>query len=66
MANPWDAGTSIYDRDGTCKGVATGSTRMCRLESCRGLRVYVKWPDGHSTMPCSDGLRAYEDGYKII
>ena len=59
--------TQIVSRDGLTVGIATGSTRQCTMESCRGTRVYVKWPDGKVTMPCSKGLRACPNGsYQIV
>ena len=31
------------------------ASRPCTLEGCKGVRIHVKWPDGHSTYPCSKG-----------
>lgn len=28
----------------------------CMLESCTGVRCWVRWPDGKVTKPCSKGL----------
>lgn len=51
---------------GNIVGETTGSTRRCPLEGCSGVRVYVKWPDGHVTMPCTNSLEHQDDGsYRI-
>lgn len=60
-----ESGTVIYDRDGTNKGVTTGASRKCNMEGCRSHRVYVKWDDGKTTVPCMAGLEPYKDGWKI-
>ncbi len=49
-------GQRVYTADANSYGLATGSTHLCRLEGCRGLRVSVRWPDGGHTYPCSAGL----------
>jgi len=56
----------VYAR-GTNKapGTATGATHKCQMEGCSGVRVAVKWPDGHVTYPCSKGLLPYLDGLRI-
>lgn len=58
-------GKPILDRDGTTTGIATGSTRSCQLEGCMGIRVMVRWPDGHRTWPCSKGLLETPGGFQI-
>ena len=63
---PWTKGTKIWDSHGRRFGLATGSIRQCKLEGCTGLRVYIKWPEGHMTMPCSKRLLEQADGsYRI-
>ena len=59
-------GMKIYSADGKEHGIATGSTRQCTMEGCRGTRIYVKWNDGKITQPCSRGLENYKDGMKIM
>ena len=49
-------GSFIYNRDGTDKGTVTGTYTPCQMEGCRGRRVWVRWPDGKLTKPCSRGL----------
>lgn len=61
MSHPdFPKGTKVYGRKGTSfarvAGVSTGGVYHCTLESCRGVRVCVRWPDGHITRPCSKGL----------
>lgn len=62
-------GTKVWGRKGTLYekvcGVTTGSVRRCQLESCGGTGVYVKWPDGKITIPCSNGLVSSKDGLRI-
>ncbi len=62
FAVPWEKGLKVWDRPGKICGLTTGSVRGCALEGCRGPRVYVRWPDGHMTMPCSRGLKDRDDG----
>jgi hypothetical protein len=50
------AGTDVYTRDGKIRGKATGGLRHCALESCGGIRVGVRWPDGKLTWPCMKGM----------
>ena len=58
-------GAKVYDRPGTTAGTHTGSTRRCSMHGCTGIRVRVKWPDGHSTWPCSKGILPYKDGHRV-
>ena len=37
-------------------GTALAGVQPCRLESCRGVRIPVRWPDGKHTFPCSNGM----------
>ena len=64
-AEIWPAGTAVLDRDGGVAGAATGSIRRCALEGCMGIRVYVRWPGGELTMPCSKGLAWTGTAWKI-
>jgi hypothetical protein len=54
-------GTIVYSRDGKLCGVASGSEYPCQLEGCTGVRVSVRWDDGHRTFPCSKGLTTRDD-----
>jgi hypothetical protein len=58
-------GDHVYSRDGELLGVMTGSTRSCAMGGCTGTRIYVRWPDGHVTYPCSKGLVPYKGGWRI-
>ena len=57
---------TCYSRDKKLKGKFTGASRACTLEGCRGERFGVKWPDGHTTYPCSKGLKPYKKGWIIL
>ena len=46
-------------------GKTTGKLRHCNMEGCNGLKVQVKWPDGKTTWPCSEGMKKYRDGMRI-
>lgn len=37
-------------------GTALAGVQSCRLESCGGVRIPVRWPDGKHTFPCSNGM----------
>jgi hypothetical protein len=52
----------VWSCAGKKKGRTTGGIRACRLESCRGLRIRVLWPDGEVTWPCTKGMRRRVDG----
>lgn len=57
----------VFSREGDEKGRLTGGSRFCRLESCTGRRLGVRWPDGKLTWPCTKGLVLREDGqYHIL
>lgn len=60
-------GSEIYGRKGTkyenVAGVVVGGYTRCSLEGCRGSRVWVRWPGGHLTKPCTKGLE--EVGRKV-
>jgi hypothetical protein len=59
-------GVKVYSRDGKTCGTATGATRPCQMEGCKGQRVSVKWSDGKHSFPCSRGMRPYKKGFRII
>ena len=60
-SRPDYVGTRVWSRDGRACGVVTG-TSLCRLESCGGARLHVRWPDGHRTYPCARGCSVRADG----
>jgi hypothetical protein len=57
---PWHIGVKGVPvwRRGARKatGKTTGGTRNCQMEGCNGIRIGVRWPDGHMTWPCSKGM----------
>jgi len=46
-------GDKVVSRDGKLTGTATGETRQCQLEGCRGRQIAVRWEDGSLTYPCT-------------
>lgn len=51
-------GQLVWSRGRKFQGRATGKTRRCTLEGCRGIRIYVRWPDsGRLTYPCLKGMK---------
>jgi hypothetical protein len=56
---------SVYSRDGKKRGQVI-SFKPCNLDGCGGLRLLVVWPDSRRTWPCSEGLRPYRRGFRII
>ena len=63
---PTPKGTPVYSRDTKLRGKSTGAFRRCTLEGCGGERVYVRWPDGRLTCPCSKGLGPFRDGLRLL
>lgn len=60
-------GTVIKSSNGKESGIATGSNCKCSMHGCTGIRIYVKWPDGKLTKPCSKGLKSLsETEYQIM
>ena len=61
-------GTKVLSRDRKVIGVATGATRPCNLEGCRGPRIMVKCPrkarfsKSGITCPCAKGMEVLPDG----
>ncbi len=61
------AGTKIFARKGLrMVGRSTGTFMPCPLESCRGLRVGVRWSNGQLTWPCVQGMEPHCGGYRIV
>lgn len=54
-------GIKVMSSDRVHKGVATGGTRRCHLEGCKGTRIAVRWSDGALTFPCTEGMRSIND-----
>jgi len=52
----------VWDKRGAERAVRTGGTRPCERAGCKGLRVYVRWPDKHITEPCTAALVRRPDG----
>ena len=65
--DPWGAGQRVYSRGlkPILRGVATGHSRPCTLESCGGKKIQVLWPDNKRTWCCTRGLIGYRDGLRI-
>lgn len=57
--------TFVWNREHTEKGELTGTSRMCPLEGCTGVRLYVRWPDGKITYPCTKGMIETNGEYQI-
>lgn len=49
--------TWVLNREGTQSGTVFSTSRRCRMDGCAGIRIGVRWPDGHRTYPCSRGMR---------
>lgn len=50
---------TMLSRDGKEKGTILNlQSRRC---SCGGWRIYVRWPDGKRTYPCSRGCKTIND-----
>jgi len=61
-----EKGVKVLSRGGTDEGVTTGGSYRCRLEGCTGLRIAVRWKDGHMTYPCSKGMRRSKKHWRIL
>lgn len=52
-------GTTVLGAKGTkaatLRAVVRGYGR-CQLAGCRSATLHLRWPDGHVTRPCTDGL----------
>lgn len=58
----WMKPIKVYSRDRLQVGTCTGSAYRCRLESCKGDRIGVRWADGRITFPCTEGMIHYKNG----
>jgi hypothetical protein len=47
------------------EGTTTGGAMRCRLEGCRGTRIYTRWSGGMITAPCSEGMVFHEGDWWI-
>lgn len=58
----------MLSSDGKIRGeIQNLRSRRCSMAGCTGWRIHVKWPDGHSTYPCSKGCIAVDkDTLKIM
>lgn len=43
------------DSNGAVVGTVFGFSK-CRMESCNGARIWIRWPDGEQSRPCSRGV----------
>jgi len=66
MFNIGDKDVKVVSRDGKETGHTTGSTRRCQMDGCLGRRLGVRWPDGKVTFPCTKGMVAREQSWKIM
>jgi len=57
-----DLPKQIISSDGKYKGKPTGSARCCQMESCRGVRIGVRWEDGKLTYPCTANMEFKPNG----
>jgi len=62
MAKNTASVATVYNKDGTLKGVAKASGYRCQMDGCSGRRLAVKWPDGKVTRPCTKGMLTRTDG----
>jgi len=44
------------------EGWVMGARRPCALDGCGGVRIYVRWPGGQITQPCSQGITQIAQG----
>jgi hypothetical protein len=49
-------GIHVYAKGDAKIGYTTGGHYRCRLESCGGVRIATRWPDGKMTFPCTKGM----------
>jgi hypothetical protein len=56
MTNRIFPNNKFLSRDGKFVGKATGGERHCNMESCRGVRLAIRWNDGKLTYPCTAGM----------
>lgn len=48
------------------EGRTTGAARRCTMHGCWGIRIYVRWPGGRTTYPCSKGMSRLKTRWKIL
>ena len=65
MDDCYDVGTPVQASDGKLTGSICGRGFHCRLESCSGLRIPVRWPDGRRTYPCTKGMFYIKGTWRI-
>ena len=46
----------VLNHEETEVGVVVGSGGHCQLAGCNGVKLYVRWPDGELTKPCTKGM----------
>lgn len=56
----------VYSEDGREYGLCTGGAYRCPVESCKGDRIGVRWPDGKITFPCTEGMIYLKHGHMRI
>jgi len=56
------SGAKVYSRGGKMAGRIVSNTRDCQMEGCMGIRIGIRWKDGHITYPCSRGMKVRKDG----
>mgnify|MGYP001558136224 CR=1 FL=1 len=61
-----DLPKAIKSVNGKEQGKVVGQGFLCRLESCGGWRVPVRWPDGKLTYPCTKGMKEVSPGVQQI
>ena len=44
------------------EGWVMGARRLCSLDGCGGVRIYVRWPGCRITQPCSRGIIQIAEG----
>lgn len=64
FANPHPEIKTVYSAYGM-KGEVRGE-RACHLDGCGGVRLCVRWPDGHTTWPCIRGMRTVNGAWRIL
>ena len=52
----------VYDRDGRECASRSGGVRPCQTRGCPGTRIFVRWPDGRISEPCTTRLAQRRDG----
>ncbi|MBE3144532.1 MAG: hypothetical protein IMZ61_11505 [Planctomycetes bacterium] len=63
---PYAKGTLVYSRDAKHRGRLTGSRRLCSLEGCGGFKLGVRWDNGKTTFPCTNGMSFRKISWRIM